>query len=281
MLTQFDYLPVRVVKALPLAYEFTDSTNALWLIGTDEPRVLFLKLLARDATPFWQVMDTLFDVRPRDQYGLFADLYQRVGSMTALSVPNLRHCSNQTADHAAYLLTDMLFGDPLHAEQVSNTMVVNLALHLASLHRNAQSTWGNFFDGQSSASDWASTVKETLSHTFPFDDSIRDFNHCPRCFVPMMPDLRWDQFLVTGGQLSALVDLDAFVFAPIELDFVLLEYLMSDKQLALWVDAYQAVGGVVPDIGAVRAVYRKLLFAMTVLGVNDLTQWLRRAHYFA
>jgi hypothetical protein len=56
---------------------------------------------------------------------------------------------------------------------------------------------------------------------------------------------------------------------------------MSGEQLALWVDAYQAVGGVIPDIGAVRAVYRKLLFTMTVLGVDDLTQWLRRAHYFA
>jgi len=276
----FSYLPVRVVTAVPLAYEFTDSTNALWLIGTDEPRVLFLKLLARDTTPFWQVMDALFDVRPRDQYGHYADLYERIALMTPLSIPNLRYCSSQTADHAAYVLTDMLFGEPIHAEQVTENMVIRLAQHLVALHRNAQSTWGSLLNGQGAASDWAFAVRETLSYVFPNDDSIRGFNHFPSVFVPMMPDLRWDQFLVSNGQLSALVDLDAFVFAPIELDFVLLEYLMSGEQLAIWLDAYERAGGVLPDIGAVREVYRKLLFAMNVLGENDLSCWLACPSYF-
>lgn len=271
----FSYLPVRVVTAVPLAYEFADSTNALWLIGTDEPRVLFLKLLARDTSPFWQLMDALFNVRPREQYGHYADLYDRIALMTPLSLPSLRYCSSQTAEHAAYVLTDMLF-----VEQVSAGIVINLAYHLAALHRYAQSTWGCFLDGKRTASDWAFAVRETLSYVFPNDDAILGFNHCPSCFVPMMPDLRWDQFLVSNGQLSALVDLDAFVFAPIELDFVLLEYLMSGEQLVIWVEGYKRAGGVIRDIGAVREVYRKLLFAMNVLGEDDLICWLARPCYF-
>ena len=66
-----------------------------------------------------------------------------------------------------------------------------------------------------------------------------------------------------------------------ELDFVLLEYLLTPDQGLLWRDAYLACGGRIPEISAVRDVYRKLLFAMQVLGESDLTRWLGQAHFFA
>jgi len=53
-----------------------------------------------------------------------------------------------------------------------------------------------------------------------------------------MPDLRWDQFLSNGKQITALIDLDALVMGPIELDWVILEYLLSAQQAEWFILEY-------------------------------------------
>jgi hypothetical protein len=88
-----------------------------------------------------------------------------------------------------------------------------------------------------------------------------------------MPDLRWDQFLQQNKQLTALVDLDAFVYGPKELELVLLEYLLNSEQAELFKEHYQRHSEL-PDLNFVRAPYRLLLFLMNVLGETDLSNWL-------
>jgi hypothetical protein len=94
-----------------------------------------------------------------------------------------------------------------------------------------------------------------------------------------MPDLRWDQFLENDGKLSALVDLDAFVFAPRELDFILLEYLLNQQQARVFAQQYQQSHSL-PDLSVVRKPYRLLLFLMNVLGEEDIDTWMQAAARF-
>jgi hypothetical protein len=99
-------------------------------------------------------------------------------------------------------------------------------------------------------------------------------------FMPIMPDLRWDQFLSQQNKLTALVDLDAIVLGPRELELVLLEYLLDEKQAALFKLYYQRQHSF-PDLSKVRDTYRLLLFLMNVLGEKNIATWLQQKVLFS
>ena len=101
----------------------------------------------------------------------------------------------------------------------------------------------------------------------------------PNSFVPVMLDLRWDQFLIEDAKLKALVDLDAFVLAPSELELVLLELLFNEEQSALFAEEYQHFHSL-PDLSMVRTAYRALLFLMHVLGETNCEKWLAKPAHF-
>ncbi len=273
-------LPVRVAKAVPLACSFLDSTHHLWRLETLDARTLFLKVVQNTSSPFWQIMQQVFALNLNQRLGDYHQLYQKVSELTPIQIPDLIACAAQSRHCPAYLLTAAVSGDSVKIEQVNDEMVIALARHLAGLHAHQSETWGCFFDANKSAETWSLALGGVL-YTYFSDYELQNNNHSPMCFVPMMLDLRWDQFLMLDGKLNALVDLDGFVIAPIELEFVLLEYILTPEQLLIWCSAYQLQGGKIPKITVVRDSYRRLLFAMQVLGESDLTRWLGQAHFFA
>jgi hypothetical protein len=95
----------------------------------------------------------------------------------------------------------------------------------------------------------------------------------PNYFVPIMPDLRWDQFRIDKEGRLALMDLDAFVIGPRELELVLLEYILDKPQQSVFKKTYQTMLDY-PDLSKVRLSYQVLLFAMNVLGETDLMKWI-------
>jgi hypothetical protein len=92
-------------------------------------------------------------------------------------------------------------------------------------------------------------------------------------FVPIMPDLRWDQFRIDKKGRLALMDLDAFVIGPREFELVLLEYILDKPHHSIFKKTYQTMLDY-PDLSKVRLSYQILLFAMNVLGETDLMKWI-------
>jgi hypothetical protein len=276
----FPLLPISIARKSKLVRQFDDSTHGLWSLEALDGSWLFLKVVEEVDTPFWRVMKALFALDLNAQLDQYALVYRQIAALTPLHLPTLLASDSASAPYPAYLLTDFMQGESLCVADVNADHIQTLASHLASLHRANQPTWGNLLLADRDAHDWCQLVNRVLMRVFP-DDVLRLSADDVQAFVPMMPDLRWDQFLVQDGKVTALVDLDAFVIAPIELDFVLLEYLMTAEQLAVWQKAYCECGGYVPHIShQVRVVYRKLLFAMQVLGEIDVKAWLNHPAYF-
>ncbi|HSI27937.1 MAG TPA: hypothetical protein VK953_01550, partial [Methylophilus sp.] len=73
----------------------------------------------------------------------------------------------------------------------------------------------------------------------------------------------------------ALIDLDAFVIAPRALDLVLLEYVLTPAQLAVFKQHYTQTH-TWPEHTADTHCYQLLLFLMNVLGETDLAKWMQR-----
>ena len=76
-------------------------------------------------------------------------------------------------------------------------------------------------------------------------------------------------------------DLDAYVAAPVELDFVMLEYLLDKQQLDIFVEVYSKQKGMtIPNLDQVRSVYRHLFFIVNALGESDYQKWQSHPTYF-
>jgi hypothetical protein len=162
--------------------------------------------------------------------------------------------------------------------------VIKLAKHLAVLHQQTSTTWGRLSKPTLKADEWSTRLHdvlvalvETNEINIPQDivELVLEQTKMLQVeqFVPIMPDLRWDQLrLLENGEL-AVVDLDAFVIAPRELELVLLEYLLTPQQAELFKQVYQAYLPI-PDLSDCRYSYRLLLFLMNVLGESSIENWM-------
>lgn len=230
---------------------------------------------------FWRGMNKLFKANFPDNLQHMTTTCQQIAATSPLVIPD-----TIAAQANSFVLVSCLEGDTVEAENITDTMVSQLAEHLGQLHQQAQTTWGSFHQPSLSAEQWPIRLHETIkilaedhSSSIPEDILNTALQQAKAIqvdqFVPIMPDLRWDQFLQQNDRLSALVDLDAFVVGPKELELVLLEYLLSEQQAEIFNRHYQQYVDI-PDLTTLRMSYRVLLFLMNVLGEKNLDNWLDR-----
>jgi hypothetical protein len=86
-------------------------------------------------------------------------------------------------------------------------------------------------------------------------------------------DIGPEQFLTDGRRVTAVVDTEAYVIGPRELDFIGLEYSLDAQSAAPFLAGYRSVLPP-PDLSQVRRVYRYLYRLLGVKGQVDLDPWL-------
>jgi len=272
------------VNALPMQYE--DSTHQLWDCNTKQGPLILKICNSNNATQshFWLAMKQLFGVDLPKQLGDFEQVYNKLTGFSQLTIPNYIASGSITQNEKAFIIVNKVAGTMATVDDVDDGMVIQLANHIATLHQQTQVRWGLFSQAEFEAERWSQRLRDSLillaeqRGDIPTDilaDAIEIIGKCEvATFVPIMPDLRWDQFLQQEGKLSALVDLDAFVFGPKELELVLLEYLLDDQQARVFASQYQQIHALV-DLSQVRQPYRLLLFMMNVLGEQDIDLWMQ------
>lgn len=275
---------------------FSDSTHELWRLELSQifegESSTFLKICQNTESPFWKIQDHLFGLDLPKEIGRFSQLYDSILKLSPLKIPKLLKSESflEDLEDKAYLLSSELEGSLVEAADVNVKMIQQLALHIASLHQHQSDEGGNYISPSIKPQEWPNRLKDTLlrfakSSTLLIPDSILEqaLESCigidEKSFVPMMPDLRWDQFHQHQGDLYALIDLDAFVLAPRELEFVLLEYILTAEQSLDFINTYSRHHDL-PDITHVRLAYRLLLFLMEVLGEQDIQNWMNKEHLF-
>jgi len=194
-----------------------------------------------------------------------------------LPVPDLVACAGQVGQSPAFILSRAVEGSPIFAAGVTDEMVCQLAKQVATLHSFSQSTWGKLSQPSKQAKQWQEKLSQTLQLTtcmqgqeawiYQAMTEIEQLN--TETFAPVMLDNRWDQYLSKHGRMTALVDLDAFVIAPPELELVLLEYQLNDKQASLFKKEYEQLRPF-PDLSQQRIAYRLLLFLMNAMGETNI-----------
>jgi hypothetical protein len=100
----------------------------------------------------------------------------------------------------------------------------------------------------------------------------------PRRAALVMVDVDPTQYLADDGRLTGLVDTEAYVLAPPELELVALEYVLDAPAAAAFRRGYGSVAPL-PELAAVRTVYRYLCRLLCIQGQDDLDAWLARPAY--
>jgi aminoglycoside phosphotransferase (APT) family kinase protein len=265
-------------NALPVSFE--DSTHQLWHCHTEDGDMV-LKVCNKEVmtkSAFWLGMNALFAADFPSSLGEMDKTYTFLTAHSPLLIPRFVASSKNS-----FVLTAFLTGVDMSADSVSEQQVIKLALHLAQLHQQTYSTWGHLHRPNFERAKWSNRLVSTLTMLAEQQGLI---NHIqvkqaieqakeitPSYCVPIMPDLRWDQFRVDNQGRLALMDLDAFVIGPRELELVLLEYILEEPHYSVFKKTYQTVLDY-PDLTMVRLSYQVLLFAMNVLGETDLEKWL-------
>lgn len=287
-----DLLSVERVSEL-----FADSSCQVWRINlkSNTEQAFFLKSAKRvQNSLFWHAMEVLFDLDINQAFQKTPENIKLLSEVSCLTLPSVVGSIVDNND-SAILLTGIK-GESVKQGQISQKMVLQLAEYLAGLHgqkypfagaldkNNAEKS-----DNEQGAMQWRNRVEKGivsiierlgLTETEVNDLQLDYSDFGVSQFVPIMVDLRWDQFAQQNGSLCGVYDLDAYVVAPVELDFVILEYLLTEAQLFSFKEAYEQYQGAVPSISGVRNLYRSLFYLMNALGESDYQKWMAQPHFF-
>ena len=229
------------IKKLPSLFE--DSTHAIWRLQTQDDCYALKKCPAHlhqiETAVFWRGVRHLWGVDLPKQLGDFAKIYAFLSKYSGLKVPPLVMAQSSDGIQDGWLLNRWMPGSKITA--ATPRLITQLANHLASLHSQTRPYFGSLMGEQFPLSTFGHKVLETLesiastqsSSLKLTNDEVKSLqNWSPLVSVPVMLDLRWDQFLQSEqGDLTTLVDCDAFVWAPRELVLVQVFKLMSNENL--------------------------------------------------
>jgi len=265
---------------------FEDSTHQLWHCDTGAGPMM-LKLcqfqnLADSAC--WQVIERLFGLYLPDYLANMSDVRQLLLARGSLPIPEVHACSHQTEQWPGFMLAQFISGQRLTSERVTDKIVLQLAQQLASLHQYQTSHWGDLLNPGFEATHWSrqliATLQAHVTDQHWLEQGMKALaEFVPSTFCPIMLDNRWDQYLFDGERITALVDIDAFVTGPAELELVLLEYQLNPSQATLFANTYQNIRPM-PELNPCRLAYRLLLFTMNALGETELERWMNAESYW-
>lgn len=276
-------LPKLLAEPSFLPSRFIDSTHQLWRCKTGDGEMV-LKVCNHASVAksrFWLGANHLFAADFPNSLSNIQLTHDFLTNNGALKVPEF-----VAANTNRFVLTRFLPGVDLGASEVDNKWIIALARHIAKLHQRTYQQWGSLHAPQFATEDWPKRLHETLKwlaekSATPIAEALLNEilalaeNTQVSKFVPLMLDLRWDQLRILDDGSLALIDLDAFVVAPRALDLLLIEYVLSPAQLALFKREYCKTHAW-PDAAAQKPCYQLLLFLMNVLGEADLDAWMKR-----
>lgn len=266
---------------------YSDSTHQLFYLQTQQGAKV-LKRLNRQALhqPFWANLKALFGLDLAQHLDHQAWWSQELTQLSRLGFPKIEQLANPSDDLDGFVLMSFLSGQRGGADQVRQAHIEQLAQHLKALQQTKFDRWGVWSASSSSSyglPTWSQSLSEQLekwleiTHHQAWWSEVEQAKNIEVDYaVPTMLDLRWDQFLFDQNGISALVDLDAFVLAPPELSWVILEYLLDEQQAWWLAQAFDQV----PDLSRVRTPYRLWLFSLNLLGENDLARWMNAPKRF-
>lgn len=286
-----DLLGEPVLAAAPHSPGYDDHANDVWRVTTPTRDVVVhapRSGMGDLGNPFWAGAQMLFGHDPRDLRPI-GPLHDHLRDDLGLPAP--RVLGSGVSDGRPWLVTELLPGHALgNLMETPDALLSQLGSWLERLHNDASSAWGNLTGSRreplTTFPRWLAKTIDALTGRFHKGDPafiaqarelVADIGAMPvpTRAAPIMLDIDPTQFLSADDELTGLIDTDAVVLGPPELELVALEQLLDECSAA----AFRAGYGPLPVLAAVRPFYRFLCLLMEVQGDVPLAEWMRGPHW--
>lgn len=219
--------------------------------------------------PFWGTLHALFGINPLAAHEI-VPTYTLLANISPIPVPSVLRVG--AAEEREWLIVELIKGRPLgNFAELSDGGLLEFGRNLGSIHAQRFATLGN----PSGSTRFAPyEFPRRLANAFHYavsnyyagtrlsgmlDEMCTSATELspPTAGALVMPDIFPGQFLEEGGRIAAMIDVDAYVVGPRELDLICLELFVDDRAATLIGKGYREICPL-PQLEQVRFVYRYL-----------------------
>ncbi len=283
---------IQDIQELHPGYE--DHASDVWLVKTESEEVVVRssRMSEEPTNEFWWGCNKLFGIDPRHGFGL-EHVNNTLCTLTSIPIPKVLR--KGFISSRQFVVVEKLPGTVIHSfTNQSAHVLYETGKGLAHIHQFQTnyigSPSGNFriplenfnqhlVDGMTDVvnkfykTDWA--IESKLAEMIELFKAIPT----PQAATFVLVDMDPSQFLSCGTHLTGLVDTEAFVLAPRELDFVGLEYMLDANTVKDFRKGYETVMDI-PDVSTCRLPYRYLYRLLSVQGSVPIDTWLQQEKLF-
>ncbi|KFM99424.1 nitrate reductase [Bacillus clarus] len=293
MFQQLFTSPILYTKALHPGYE--DHASDIFLVKTENEEVIIRssKMNGEPNNDFWWGCKHLFGIDPRNVHHL-ETVHTLLQKHTSLPIPTI--LQKHTLKGREYVVVvEKLQGKTLQSFiGQSDSILFSLGKGLAQIHTFKANfignPAGNFQVPLNQFQQHILKVSHNLVDMFYSDNAsiCNAFNTfqsqlssmpIPKDATLVLIDMDPTQFLTDGISITGLVDTEAYAVAPQELDFIGLEYVLTEKEACAFKEGYETIMPI-PNLEQCRQPYRYLYRLLSVQGSVDLKEWLNDPAYF-
>jgi aminoglycoside phosphotransferase (APT) family kinase protein len=264
------------------------QASSVWLVQTDSEEVVVRTTRMHDyaTIDFWWGCHHLFGIDPTDVFALqpMNDLLQ---GLSTIAVPKVLR--TRRIDGVPYVILEKMQGDVVRSFNTLPLHTMNqLGQSLAQIHRQRYDQYGHptgtyRYPLASFHGHMAATMRGVGAHFYSHDRAVASMLEEMCSLAEVLPspdfgslimmDMDPTQFLSNGTQLTAMVDTEVYAIGPRELDFIALEYLLEADHARAFAEGYAMVLNL-PNLSAVRPVYRYFNRLLAVQGHVDFSAWM-------
>jgi hypothetical protein len=273
---------------------YEDHASDVWLVKTDYQEVVARssRMTAEPSNEFWWGCRNLFGIDPRQVYEL-EHVNNKLSELTSIPVPRVINKGEEFARE--FVVVEKLKGEVVQSFIGQPSSVLqSLGEGLAEIHRYNEnyigSPSGKFKVRLEDFNQHLKDIMAELVSRFYFDqeriksklieiNDLLDRLPVPEFSTFVLVDMDPTQFLSNSKVITGLVDTEAYVIAPRELDFIGLEYVLDEKAAMSFKVGYEKVMGI-PDLTKCRTIYRYLYRLLSVQGSVDIDEWMNHKTLF-
>jgi Ser/Thr protein kinase RdoA (MazF antagonist) len=242
--------------------------------------------------PFWGGCHHLFGIDPGSIFDL-EPLNGLLARLSPIAVPRVRR--KATLAGRSCVVVDYVPGAPLEAfDHLPESALEELGRALACIHCRRFASYGHpTGKPRHPLPTFHTRLAETMrllvdqfyQHDARISAALEPMWAAALQLPPLevgalvMIDLDPTQFLTDGEHLTGLIDTEAYVIGPRAFDFIALEYLLTQPGAAAVARGYAGLLPL-PDLVAVRPVYRYFYRLLEAQGKIDLAEWMARPRVF-
>ncbi len=280
------------IKELSPGYE--NHASEVWLVKTKDEEVIVRTSKSNgleEEGPFWKGCHHVFGLNPTNVHAL-ETVNNILYNMSCIKVPKILRKGFIDKE---YLVLEKLEGYPLKTfMNQPKELLYHFGVGLAQIHCIKMNDVGNplgtfRIELNQFHNHLINALKKMVNESYLDNEKIlsklpqiikilSEMKH-PQSSSYILVDMDPTQFLTNGKMITGLVDTEAYVKGPRELDLIALEYVLDKESAHYFIQGYQSILDI-PDLTICRMPYRYLYRLIEIQGREDLDDWLNHPTFF-